>query len=93
MNAAAQLSAQPVTSERRGRQAAVPDHLQKTLSFEQSVTLTAKSQFGWTLAFVRRPLFQDIEVVITNPDRTEYLMIEEDGSTRAFFNVRTEDFS
>ncbi len=93
MNAAAQLSAQPVMSERRGRQAAVPDQLQKTLSFEQSVTLTAKSQFGWTLAFVRRPLFQDIEVVITNPDRTEYLMIEEDGSTRAFFNVRTEDFS
>jgi len=93
MNAAAQLNAQPVMSERRGRQAAVPDQLQKTLSFEQSVTLTAKSQFGWTLAFVRRPLFQDIEVVITNPDRTEYLMIEEDGSTRAFFNVRTEDFS
>lgn len=93
MNAAAQLNVQPVMSERRGRQAAVPDQLQKTLSFEQSVTLTAKSQFGWTLAFVRRPLFQDIEVVITNPDRTEYLMIEEDGSTRAFFNVRTEDFS
>ena len=93
MNAVAQLNAQPVMSERRGRQAAVPDQLQKTLSFEQSVTLTAKSQFGWTLAFVRRPLFQDIEVVITNPDRTEYLMIEEDGSTRAFFNVRTEDFS
>lgn len=93
MNAVAQLNAQPVMSERRGRQPAVPDQLQKTLSFEQSVTLTAKSQFGWTLAFVRRPLFQDIEVVITNPDRTEYLMIEEDGSTRAFFNVRTEDFS
>lgn len=93
MNAAAELNGQPVMSERRGRQPAVPDQLQKTLSFEQSVTLTAKSQFGWTLAFVRRPLFQDIEVVITNPDRTEYLMIEEDGSTRAFFNVRTEDFS
>ncbi|MGD2008669.1 MAG: hypothetical protein PVJ95_10375 [Cellvibrionales bacterium] len=93
MNAVAQINAQPVMSERRGRQPAVPDQLQKTLSFEQSVTLTAKSQFGWTLAFVRRPLFQDIEVVITNPDRTEYLMIEEDGSTRAFFNVRTEDFS
>ena len=79
MNAAAPLGTQAGTSERRGRQPAVPDQLEKTLSFEQSVTLTAKSQFGWTLAFVRRPLFQDIEVVITNPDRTEYLMIEEDG--------------
>ena len=93
MNAAAPLGTQSGTSERRGRQPAVPDQFEKTLSFEQSVTLTAKSQFGWTLAFVRRPLFQDIEVVITNPDRTEYLMIEEDGSTRAFYNVRTEDFT
>jgi len=93
MNAAAPLGTPSGTSERRGRQPAVPDQLEKTLSFEQSVTLTAKSQFGWTLAFVRRPLFQDIEVVITNPDRTEYLMIEEDGSTRAFYNVRTDDFT
>ena len=93
MNAAAPLGTQFGTSERRGRQPAVPDQLEKTLSFEQSVTLTAKSQFGWTLAFVRRPLFQDIEVIITNPDRTEYLMIEEDGSTRAFYNVRTDDFT
>ena len=93
MNASAGAAFDIGTSERRGRQPAVPDQLRKTLSFEQSVTLTAKSQFGWTLAFVRRPLFQDIEVVITNPDRSEYMMIDEDGSTRPFYNVRSEDFS
>ena len=93
MNASVGLNAQTMVSERRGRQAAVPEQLNKTLSFEQSVTLTAKSQFGWTLAFVRRPLFQDIEVVITNPDRSEYVMIHEDGSTRPFYNVRSDDFS
>ena len=93
MNASAGLEAQTSVAERRGRQPAVPEQLQKTLSFEQSVTLTAKTQFGWTLAFVRRPRFQDIEVVITNPDRSEYMTIDEDGSTRPFYNVRSGDFS
>ena len=77
---------------RRGRQPAVPEQLEKLLSFEQSVTLTAKSRFGWTLAFVRRPLFQDVEVVIQNPERTEFMSIEADGSTKPFYNVRGGDF-
>ena len=92
MNASAALNAHTASSERRGRHSAVPEQLEKLLSFEQSVTLTAKSQFGWTLAFVRRPLFQDVEVVIQNPERTEFMAIEEDGSTRPFYNVRSGDF-
>ncbi|MDG0991393.1 MAG: hypothetical protein P8Q31_05150 [Luminiphilus sp.] len=92
MNASAALSTHSATSERRGRQPAVPDQLENLLSFEQSVTLTAKSQFGWTLAFVRRPLFQDVEVVIQNPERTKYMSVEQDGSTKPFYNVRGGDF-
>jgi len=37
-------------------------------------------------------LFVEPEVVIANPDRTEYLLIAHDGSTQPFYNVRTEDF-
>ena len=93
MNAPAALNTNTATAERRGQQAAIPDQLEKLLSFEQSVTLTAKNQFGWTLAFVRRPLFQDIDVIIQNPERTEFMRIEEDGSTKPFYNVRGGDFS
>jgi hypothetical protein len=78
-------------SERRGRDSARPGDLTQLLSFEQNVTLTSKEQFGWTIAFVRRPLFQQIEVVITNPDKTDYLTIQDDGSTRPFYNIRTDD--
>jgi hypothetical protein len=78
-------------SERRGRENARPGDLNRLLSFEQNVTLTSKEQFGWTIAFVRRPLFQQIEVVITNPDKTDYLAIQDDGSTRPFYNIRTDD--
>ena len=92
MNAPAALKTQTAASERRGRQPAVPEQLEKLLSFEQSVTLTAKSRFGWTLAFVRRPLFQDVEVVIQNPERTGFMSIEADGSTKPVYNVRGGDF-
>ena len=78
-------------SERRGRESARPGDLNKLLSFEHNVTLTSKEQFGWIIAFVRRPLFQQIEVVITNPDKTEYLAIQDDGSTPSFYNIRTDD--
>ena len=77
--------------ERRGRDRARPDDLNKLLSFEQNVTLTSKEQFGWTVAFVRRPLFQQVEIIIANPDKTEYLQLQEDGSTLPFYNIRTND--
>lgn len=92
MNAATALELATATPERRGRQPARPDRLDKILNFEQMVTLTAKEQFGWTVAFIRRPLFQQPEVIIMNPSHSEYLRIDEDGSTRPFYNVRTEDF-
>lgn len=78
-------------SERRGRDRARPDDLNKLLSFEQNVTLTSKEQFGWAVAFVRRPLFQQVEIIIANPDKTEYLQLQEDGSTLPFYNIRTND--
>jgi hypothetical protein len=56
------------------------------------VTLTAKEQFGWSVAFVRRPLFMQPEVVIISPDKTEYVLIAEDGTEKIFFNVRSTDF-
>lgn len=78
-------------SDRRGRETARPGDLNRLLSFEQNVTLTSKEQFGWTVAFVRRPLFQQVEIIVANPDKTEYLKLQEDGSTRAFYNIRTDD--
>jgi len=53
--------------------------------------LNQKQQFGWFVKFVRRPLFQPFEVVLSNPDGSEFLMLENDGVTRPFFNVRTDD--
>lgn len=58
---------------------------------EQKIALKQKQQFSWFVKFVRRPLFQPIEVVLSNPDGSEFLLLENDGVTRPFFNVRNND--
>ena len=92
MNAVWAVNTQESNLERRGRSTPRPEKLDKILNFEQMVTVTAKEQFGWTVAFVRRPLFQQPEVVLANPSHSEFLLIDEDGGARPFYNIRTDDF-
>ena len=35
--------------------------------------------FGWTLAFVRQPLFETAIAVVVSPDRQRYAVLESDG--------------
>jgi hypothetical protein len=37
-------------------------------------------QFGWHLAFVRRPLFQEIVTDVVSDDGTRHGLLEEDAS-------------
>jgi hypothetical protein len=78
-------------AERRMRMPPIPDDFFGLITNEQRIALNQKQQFGWFVKFVRRPLFQPIEVVLSNPDESEFLMLENDGLTRPFFNVRTDD--
>jgi hypothetical protein len=78
-------------AERRMRMPPIPDDFFGLITNEQRIALNQKQQFGWFVKFVRRPLFQPLEVVLSNPDGSEFLMLENDGVTRPFFNVRTDD--
>ena len=78
-------------AERRMRMPPIPYDFFSLITNEQKIALNQKQQFGWFVKFVRRPLFQPIEVVLSNPDGSEFLMLENDGVTRPFFNVRTDD--
>ena len=69
----------------------IPDDFFSLITNEQKIALNQKQQFGWFVKFVRRPLFQPIEVVLSNPDGSEFLMLEKDDVTRPLFNVRTDD--
>ncbi len=78
-------------AERSMRMPPIPDDFFSLITNEQKIALNQKQQFGWFVKFVRRPYFQPIEVVHSNPDGSEFLMLENDGVTRPFFNVRTDD--
>ena len=93
MNAAGNSQSENTSSvaERRMRMPPIPDDFFSLITHEQRIALNQKQQFGWFVKFVRRPLFQPIEVVLSNPDGSEFLILENDGITRPFFNVRTDD--
>ena len=66
--------------ERRIDQKAVPDDIKALLTSEQLLTVARLEGFGWSIKFVRRPLFQDHVVVLFDPSGKRHAILEEDGS-------------
>ena len=67
-------------SDKRKLELPVPDNLDDYLNDAQLRGLQRVEQFGWHLAFIRRPLFQDIVPVVVSADGTRHGVLEEDGS-------------
>ena len=66
--------------ERRAGQVAIPDDIKSRLNELQHQTLARLEGFGWSVAFVRRPLFQDQVVVLFDPSGRQHAILDEDGS-------------
>ncbi|WP_083608002.1 hypothetical protein [Teredinibacter haidensis] len=66
--------------DRRDRSRPIPYNFKEYLNDDQSLSLTQMEGFGWQLAFIRRPLFQDAVLVVCNDDKSQYGVLEIDGS-------------
>ena len=66
--------------ERRIDQKAVPDDIKALLTTEQLLTVARLEGFGWSIKFVRRPLFQYHTVVLFDPSGKRHAILEKDGS-------------
>jgi len=66
--------------ERRKRQAADPRALREGLTAEQLRALDTLEFFRWTLAFVRRPPFQDRVPVLVDRTGERHAVLRPDGS-------------
>jgi hypothetical protein len=53
--------------------------LRRGLTVQQLATLVTLEGFQWTLAFVRRPMFQDPVPVVFDRSSNRYVVIEPDG--------------
>jgi hypothetical protein len=68
-----------MTTNRRRGEAAVPDNYKERLSEEQIAALRKLESFGWTIKFLRRPQFQDIEVVLIHSNGKSFALLSRDG--------------
>lgn len=57
-----------------------PVGLRTGLTPQQLDALTTLEQFGWTLKFVRRPLFQDPIAVLFRANSERFVVLRTDGS-------------
>ncbi|MGY0633802.1 hypothetical protein [Luteimonas sp. A478] len=57
-----------------------PDALRAGLTAAQAKALHTLEQFGWTLRFVRRPMFMDPVPVAFDREGDKWVVIEPDGS-------------
>jgi len=66
--------------ERRRGVSAIPLNVREFLSEGQRRVLCQIEGFGWELAFIRRPLFQDPITIIRNSEASVFSVLEEDGT-------------
>ena len=64
---------------KRNKSEPVPANVKEYLNDAQQAQLNTIESFGWCVKFVRRPLFQESVVVVTNPDGSSIGTLEEDG--------------
>ena len=65
--------------DKRKGEKPIPDNLESLLNEAQLKALRGIRHFGWSLIFVRRPMFQDPVPVVVNADGDKYGVLEKDG--------------
>ena len=74
------MSEHETSKDRRTGQVAIPDDMMSELNELQHQTLARLEGFGWSVGFVRRPLFQDRVVMLFDPSGQQHAVLKEDGS-------------
>lgn len=66
--------------ERRKSETSDHDALRAALTPAQRAALPLLERFGWTLRFVRRPLFQEPVPILFDREGRRWVTLESDGS-------------
>lgn len=73
-------AAKPMKDDVRGTRSPLPVDVLYYLNDIQRVALHSLENFGWQLAFIRRPLFMPPKIIVKNDAQKKYAVLEEDGS-------------
>jgi len=69
-----------LTDDRRNGSPPVPPDTQSRMTDMQRGTLARLEGFGWSIRFVRRPLFQEQVIVLVDPAGHDHAVLREDGT-------------
>lgn len=67
-------------TERRNGTQPVPYNAKQLMTELQRFALSRLEGFGWSIAFVRRPPFQEPVIVLVDPSRCRHGVLLDDGS-------------
>lgn len=65
--------------EKRNGQSPIPPNLESMINPDQLMTLRQIENFGWQVAFVRRPSFHENIVVVSGTDAQKFGVLEDTG--------------
>ena len=68
-----------MSDDKRTGDKPVPDDVKRYMNDTQLALLHKIEGFGWSLKYIRRPLFLEPVVVVTNADGSSIGILEEDG--------------
>ncbi len=80
-----------MSEDKRKGDKPVPDDLKNYLTGAQFAELRKIEGFGWKLVFVRRPLFQDTVVVVTDAGGGSIGVLDEDGRLNLDPDIKTRE--
>ena len=80
-----------MSDEKRKGDKPVPDDLKNYLNDAQFSELHKIEGFGWKLEFIRRPLFQETVVVVTDAGGGSIGILDEDGRLHLDPDIKTRD--
>lgn len=62
--------------------------LKSLLNAEQQLSLRKIEQFGWELAFVRRPMFENAIPVVSSPSGDQFGILDSEGELDLNIEIR-----
>lgn len=79
--------------EKRKGEPPVPANFQDALSPDQMLTLRQIENFGWQVAFVRRPLFQESVIVVATADNKKFGILEDTGELNLQAEIKMRKYA
>ena len=77
--------------EKRIGDTPIPVNMKNYLNDAQLAELRSIEKFGWSLKYIRRPLFQELVVVVANPDGRSIGVLEDDGRLNLESDLETRE--